>query len=162
MVVLERTLKSPLGFQDIKPVNSKGNQPWIFIGRTDAEAEASRLWPPDVESWLNGKDPDSQKDKTAEREGDKEDEIVGWHHQFNGHKFEQALGDGEGQGSLACLSPWGHREWDRTEPLNSNNGFIILTSGIHHLEHIIFYNEKKNWFSIIISSVIIKWIYTLC
>ena len=70
-------------------------------------------------------------------------ELVGWHHQFNGHKFEQALGDGEGQGSLACLSPWGHREWDRTEPLNSNNVFIILTSRIHHLEHVIFYNEKK-------------------
>ena len=86
-----------------------------------------------------------------------EDEMAGWHHRFNGHVFEQALGDGEGQGSLACLSPWGHREWDTTEPLNSKNVFIILTSGIYHLGHVIFYNEKKKtWFSIIISSVIIK------
>ena len=69
--------------------------------------------------------------------------MVGGHHRFNGHEFEQALGDGEGQGSLVCLSPWGHREWDTTERMNSNNIFIILTSGIHHLGHIIFHNEKK-------------------
>ena len=95
-------------------VNPKGNQPWIFPGRTDAEAEAPTLWPPDVKKWLLGKDPDARKDWRCEEKGTGEDEMVGWYHWLNGHEFEQALGVGDGQGSLACCSPWGCKESDRT------------------------------------------------
>ena len=87
-VVLEKTLESPLDDKEIKPVNPKGNQSWIFIGRTDAEAEALVFWPPDVKSRLTGKDPDAGKDWGQEEEGKTEDEMVGWHHQLNGHEFE--------------------------------------------------------------------------
>ena len=96
--------------KDIKPVNPKGNQSWIFIGRTDAEAETLILWPPDVKSWFIRKDPDAGKDWRQGEKGTTKDEMVGWHHWLNGHEFEQAPGDGEGQGSLACCSPWGHKE----------------------------------------------------
>ena len=96
-----------------KSVNPKGNQPWIFIGRTDAEAEVPILGPPDVKSWLTGKDPDAAKDWGQEK-GTTEDEMVGWHHRLNGHQFEQALGVGDGQGSLGCCSPWGRKEFDTT------------------------------------------------
>ena len=96
----------------------KGNQTWIFIGRTDAEAETPILWPPDVKNWLIGKDPDAGKDWRQEEKGITEDEMVGWHHQLNGHEFEQALGVGDGQGSLACCSPWGRKESDMIEWLN--------------------------------------------
>ena len=114
MVVLEKTLKSPLGCKEIQPVNLKGNQSWIFIRMIDAEVEAPRLWPPDVKSWLTGKDPDAGKDWGQEEKGMTEDEMVGWHHQLNGHEFEQTPGDGEGQGNLVCCSPWGHKELDTT------------------------------------------------
>ena len=113
-VVLEKTLESPLDCTEIKPVNSKGDQSWIFIGRTDAEAEAPILWPPAAKSWLIGKDPDAWKDWRWKEKGMTEDEMVGWHHWLNGHEFEQALGVGDGQGSLACCCPWGCRvshEW---------------------------------------------------
>ena len=93
------------GQQEIKPVNPKGNQSWIFIGRTDAEAETAILGPPDVKNWLFGKDPDAGKDWRQEEKGTTVDEMVRWHHQRNGHEFEQALGVGDGQGSLACRSP---------------------------------------------------------
>ena len=89
----------------------KGNQPWVFIGRTDAETEAPILWPPDVKSRLIGKDSDSGKDWRQEEKGATEDEMVGWHHWLNGHKFEQAPGESEGQGSLLCCSLWGRKEW---------------------------------------------------
>ena len=105
------TLKSPLDCKEIKPVNPKGNQSWIFIGRTDAEAETPILWPSDVKSWLIGKAPDAGKDWRQEGKGMTEDEMVGWHHQLNGHVFEQVLGVGDGQGSLVCCSLWGHKEW---------------------------------------------------
>ena len=95
-VVLEKTLESPLDCKEIQPVNPKGNQPCIFIGRTDAEAEALILWPSDSKSWLIGKDPDAGKDWRQEEKGTTEDEMVGWHHRLNGHEFEQAPGDGEG------------------------------------------------------------------
>ena len=121
-VALEKTLESPLSCKEMKPVNPKGNQSLIFIGRTDAEAEALILWPSDAQSWLIGKDLDAGKDWTQEEKGTTEDEMVGWHHQINGHEFEQALGDGEGQGSLACCSPWGHKELDTTEWLNWTEG----------------------------------------
>ena len=102
-----------------KPVNTpKENQPWIFIGRTDAEAETPILWPPDTKNWLIEKDPDAGKDWRREEKGTTEDEMVGWHHQLNGHDFEQAPGVGDGQGSLACCSPCGHKESDTTDQLN--------------------------------------------
>ena len=106
--------------KEIKTVNPKGNQPWIFIGRTDAEAEAPILWPPDVKNWLTGKDPDAGKDWGREEKGMTEDEMIGWHHWLNGHEFEQTPGDSEGQGSLVCCSPWGCKELDMTEGLNNN------------------------------------------
>ena len=113
-VVLEKTLKSPLDSKEIKPVNSKGNQPWIFIGRSDAETTAPILWLPGAKSWLIGQDPDAGKDWRQEEKWVTEDEMVGWYHRFNGHEFKQTLGDSEGQGSLACCNPWGHQELDET------------------------------------------------
>ena len=118
-VVLEKTLESPLNSKEIKPVNSKGNQPWIFIGRTSAEAAI--FWPPDVKRWLIEKAPDAGKDWGQEEKGATEDETVGWHHQLKGPESEQTLGDSEGQGSLACCSPWGHRESKTTLQLNNND-----------------------------------------
>ena len=118
VVVLEKALESPLDWEEIKPVNPKGNQPWIFIGRTDAEASASILWPSDVKNWLIWKHPDARKDQRWEEKGTTEDEIVGWHHQLDGHEFEQAPWVGDGQGSLACCSPWCRKELDMTEWLN--------------------------------------------
>ena len=117
-VVLEKSLESPLDCKEIQPVHPKGNQSWIFIGRTDAAAETPIIWPPDAKNWLTGKDPDAGKDWRQEEEGTTEDEMVGWHHQLDGHDFEQALGVDDGQGSLVCCSPWGHQELDTTEPLN--------------------------------------------
>ena len=104
----------PLDSKEIKLVNPKVNQSWIFTGRTDAVAEAPILWLPDVKSWLTRKDPDAGKDWRQEEKGMTEDEMVGWHHQLKGHEFEQTPGDSEGQGSLACCSPWGHKESDMT------------------------------------------------
>ena len=111
-VMLEKTLESPLDCKEIKPVNPKGNQPWRFIGRTGAEAEAPILWSPDAKSQLIGKDPDAGKDWGQEK-GTREDEMVGLYHWLHGHEFEQTPGDGEGQGSLVCYSPWDHKESDR-------------------------------------------------
>ena len=112
-VVLEKTLESPLDCKEIKPVDPKGNQPWILIAGTDAEA--SILWPPDVKSWLTGKDPDAGKDWGHEEKGMTEDEMIGLYHQLNGHEFEQTVGDSERQGSLACCSPWSLKDWDATD-----------------------------------------------
>ena len=117
-VGLEETLESPLDSKEIKPINPKGNQSWIFIGRTDAEAETPILWWPDVKNWLLGKDPDSWKNWRQEEKGMTEDEMVGWHHWLKGHEFEQVPGVGDGKGSLACCSPWGPKESDMTEWLN--------------------------------------------
>ena len=111
-VVLEKTLESLLDHKEIKPVNLKGNQPWIVIEKIDAEAETPILWPPDAKSWLIGKDPDTEKDWRQEEKEMTEDKMVGWHPQLNGHEFEQAPGNGEGQGSLACCSPRSHKELD--------------------------------------------------
>ena len=106
-MVLEKTLESLLDSKEIKSVNPKGNQPWIFIARTDAKAAI--LWLPDVKSQLIGKDPDAGKDWGQEEKKVAEDEIVGWHHWLNGHEFEQTPGNGQGQGSLAYCSPQGRR-----------------------------------------------------
>ena len=126
-VVLEKTIESPLDSKDIKPFDPKGNQPWIFIGRTDAEVPI--LWPPDAKSRLTGKDPYAGKDWGQEEKGVIEDKMVGWHHWLNGHEFEQTQGDSEGQGSLVCCSSWGRKKSDLTEWLNNNNKspyFLIL------------------------------------
>ena len=117
-VVLEKTLESPLDCKEIQPVNPKGNQSWIFCWRTDAEAETPILWSPDVNSWLIRKDPDASKDWRQEEKGMIKDEVVGWDHQLKGYEFEQALGVGDGQGSLACCNPWDCKESDTTEQLN--------------------------------------------
>ena len=110
--------RSPLDCKEIKPVNPKGSQSWIFIEKTDAEAKTPILWPPDGKNWLIGKDPDAGKDWRLEEKGMTEDEMVGWHHWLNGHEFDQALGVGDEQGSLVCCSPWGCKELDTTEWLN--------------------------------------------
>ena len=116
-VVLKKTLENPLDCKKIKPVNPKGSQSWIFIGRTDGEAEIPIVWPPFVKNWPLGKDPDAGKD-CREEKGTTEDEMDGWHHWLDGHEFEQAPGVGDGQGSLACCSLWGRKELDVTEWLN--------------------------------------------
>ena len=122
---LEKILASPLDWKEIKPVHPKGNQPWIFIGRTDAEAEAPILWPPKAKSWLIDKEPDAGKDWRQEEKGVTEDEIIGWHHWLDGHEFEQTLGDSEGQGSLVCCSLWGCKESDTTEQVSIHVNTII-------------------------------------
>ena len=130
-VVWERTLESPLDCEEIKLVHAKGNQSWIFIRRTDAKAETPILWLPDVKNWLIRKDPDAGKDWGQEEKGMTEDEMVGWYQWLNGHEFEQALRDGDGQGSLACCSPWSRKESDMTERLNwlTAWGLSALTAG---------------------------------
>ena len=120
-VVLEKTPESPLDSKELKSVSPKGNQPCIFIEMIGAEAEAPILWPPNVKSQLIGKDPDAGKDWGQEEKGVTKDEMVGWHHWLNGHEFKQTHGDGEGQGSLACCSPWGWKELEMTYQLNNNN-----------------------------------------
>ena len=118
-MVLEKTLESPLDCKELNLVNPKGNQFWIFIGRTDAEAEAPVFWPPDEKSWLIRKDPDAGEDWRQVEKEMTEDEMAGWHPWLNGHEFEQAPEDGDGQGCLACCSPWGHKGLDTTEWLNN-------------------------------------------
>ena len=117
-VMLEKTLESPLDCQEIQPVNPRGNQSWIFIGRTDTEAETPILWPSDVKNWLLGKDPDAGKDWRQEEKGTTEDEMAGWHDRLDGHEFGWILRVGNGQGGLACCDSWGRKESDTTERLN--------------------------------------------
>ena len=131
-VVLEKTFESPLNSREIQPVHPKGNQSWIFIGRT--EAETPIVWPPVVKSWLIRKDPDVGKDWWWEK-GMTGDVMVQWQHQLDAHEFEQAPGVGNGQGSLACCSPWGHKESDTIEQLNwtvSKDVTIWFESNIWH------------------------------
>ena len=117
-VVLEETLESPLDCKEIQPVHPKGDQSWVFFGRTDTEAETPILWPPDVKSWLIGKDSDPWRDWRQEEKGTTEDEMAGWHHRLDGHEFEWTLGVGDGQGVLACCNSWSRKESDTTEWLN--------------------------------------------
>ena len=124
-VVLGKTVESPLNCKEIKPVNPKGNQSWIFIGRTDAEAEIPVLWPPHAKSWPIGKDSDAERDWGQEEKGTTEDEMAGWHHQLDGQEFERSLRDSEGQGRLASCSPWGHKESDMIEWLNIHSKNIL-------------------------------------
>ena len=127
-MVPKKTLESHLDSKEIKPVNSKGNQPWIFIWRTNAEAEAPIFWPPDAKSQLTGKDPDAGKDWRQEEKGATRYEMVGWHHQFNGHEFESTPGDIEGQGSLVCCSSWGRKESNMTDWTTANTEFTVYSS----------------------------------
>ena len=117
-VALEKTLESPLDCKEIQPVHSKGDQSWVFIGRTDVEAETPILWPPDVKSWFSGKDPDAGKDWRQEEKGTTEDEMVGWHHWLKGHGFGWTPVAGDGQGGLACCGSSGCKESNITEWLN--------------------------------------------
>ena len=117
-VVLKKTLGSPLDCKEIQPVHPKEDQSWVFIGRTDAEAETPILWPPHEKSWLIWKDPDAGKDWGQEEKGTTEDEMVGWHHRLNGHGFGWTLAVGDGQGGLACCGSWAHKELDTVEQLN--------------------------------------------
>ena len=117
-MVLEKTLESPLEFKEIPPVHPKEDQSWVFIGRTDIEAETPILWPPDVKSWLIWKDPDAGKDSGQEEKGTAENEMVGWHHWLDRHGFGWTLGFGDGQGGLVCCGSWGRKEKDTTEQLN--------------------------------------------
>ena len=116
--MLKKTLESPLDSKERQQVHPKRNQPWIFIERTDAEAENPILWPPDVKSWLIWKDPDAGWDWGQEEKGMTEDEMVGWHHQLSGHDFWWTLAVCNGQAGLVCCSSWGHKELDMTEWLN--------------------------------------------
>ena len=126
-MVLKKNLESPLDWKEIQPVQPKGNQSWIIIGKIDAEVEAPILWPPDAKSWFIWKDPDAGKDWRQEENAVTQDEMVGWHHWLDGHEFEQSPGGGDGQGSLLCCSPWGREESDTTE-------WLTFTFYFHELE----------------------------
>ena len=117
-MVLEKTLASPLDSKEIQPVHPKGNQSWVFIGRTDVEAETLVLWPPDAKNWLIWKDPDAGRDCGQGEKGKTEDEMAGWHHRLDGYEFGWTLGVGDGQGGLVCCDSWGRKESDTTELLN--------------------------------------------
>ena len=117
-VVLEKILESPLDCQELKPINPKGDQSWVLFGRTDVEVETPICWPPDAKNWLIGKDPDAEEDMMQEEKGITQNAMVGWHQRLDGHETEQAPGVGDGQGSVACCNPWGHKESDTTEQLN--------------------------------------------
>ena len=125
-VVLEKTLESPLDCKEIQPVNLKGNQSWIFIGRTDAEAETPVLWPLHVKSWLIGKDSDAVRDWRQGEKETTEDEMAGWHHQLDGHEFEWSPRVGDGQGGLACFNSWGRKDSDRIEWLNWTDKIVMI------------------------------------
>ena len=124
-VVLEKTLESPLDCKEIQPVHPKGAKSWVFIGKTDFEAQIPILWPPDSKSWLIWKDPDAGKDWGQKKEGKTEDEMVGWHHWLSGHGFGWTPGVGDGQAGLVCCGSWGRKESDMTERLNWTEYFTI-------------------------------------
>ena len=127
-VVLEKTLESPLDCKEIQPVHSKGDQSWMFIGRTDAKAETPVLWPPHAKSWLRliGKDSDAGRDWGQEEKGMTEDDMAGWHHRLDGCESEWTPGIGDGQGGLVCCNSWGHKESDTTERLNWTKLNLLL------------------------------------
>ena len=153
-VVLEKTLESSLDSKEIKLVHPKGNQPWIFTGRTGAKAKAPIFWPSDVKSQLIGIDHGSGKDWGQEKKGMTEHEMVGWRHRLNGQEFEQTLGDSEGEGSLECCSPWGCKESDMTEWLNNSTRYyrisdkMILPENLGNTEQICRMNFTVNIHSI--------------
>ena len=158
-VGLEKTLERPLECKEIQPVNPKGNQSWIFIGRTDTNAEVSIVWPPEAKCQLIRKDPDAGKDWMQEEKGMTEDEMVGWHHQLNGHEFEWAPGSGEGQGSWVHCRPCGSKESDTTEWLKNNKTLGSLQVGPclfcdYYCMHLLFCLEHKYLFTVCVRSTI--------
>ena len=128
-VVLEKTLESPLDCKEIQPVHPKGDQSWVFIGRTDVEVETPIFWPPDAKSWLIGKDPDAGKDWVQEEKGMTEDEMVGWHHRLDGSGFGWTPGVGDGQGGLVCCGSWSCKESDTNEWLNGTELSTVKSLG---------------------------------
>ena len=130
---MEKILKSLLDFKEIQPVHPKGDRSWVFIERTDVEAETPILWPFDAKSWFIGKDPDAGKDWGQEEKGMTEDEMVGWHHRHNGHGFGWTLGVRDGQGGLVCCSSWGCKESDTTEWLNWTELNWLLVKNVSKL-----------------------------
>ena len=132
-MVLEKTLESPLDCKEIQPVHSEGDQSWVFIGGTDAEAETPILWPPDAKSWLIGKDPDAGRDWGQKEKGKTEDEMAGWHHWLDGHEFEWTPCVGDGQGGLVCCTSWGCKESDMTEQLNWTE-MVLLIEGERNIK----------------------------
>ena len=139
-MVLEKTLESPLDCKEIQPVHPKGDQSWVFFGRTNAEAEIPVLWPPHAKSWLIGKDPDAGRDWGQEQKEMTENEMAGWHHQLNAHEFGWTPGVGDGQGGLACCNSWGRKELDMTEWLN----WTELMGKKDTLCHF-YWNKNSNW-----------------
>ena len=176
-VVLEKTLVCPLDCKEIKPVNPKGNQSWIFIVRLDAEAETPIFWPPDAKNWLIGKDPDAGKDRRWEEKGKTKNEMAGWHHWLDGHDFEQALGGGDRQGSLACCIPWGCKELNITEwltwtelnsacrnifiPVNRIQFNLTTQFGPKNLVHGLLLKRKKKGFQSGLFFIYYKCIYKI-
>ena len=133
----QKTLESPLDCKEIEPAHSKGDQPGVFFGRTDAKAETPVFWPPHAKSWLIGKDSDAGRHWGQEEKGTTEDEIAGWYHLLDGHEFERTLGVGDGQGSLACCNSWGRKESDTTEWLNwteLNWEYIMRNAGLEETQ----------------------------
>ena len=145
IVVLEMTLKSPLDSKEIKPVNPKGNQPWIFTGWIDAEAPI--LWTPDVKCWLIGKDSEAGKDWGQEKLGVTKDQLAGWHNQLDGQESEWTPGVGDGQGGLVCCDSWGCKESDTTERLNWTelNGFKLYKGAHKNKRHSVFKEKGEVW-----------------
>ena len=131
-VVLEKTLESPLDGKEIQPVHPKGDQFWVFIGRTDAKAETPILWPPHAKCWLIGKDPDAGRDWGQEEKGTTEDKMAGWHHRLNGHEFEWTSGVGDGQGGLASCGSWGHSWTQLSDWTELNKSSICLKEKRKH------------------------------
>ena len=125
-VVLEKTLESPMDCKEIQPFHPKGDQSWVFIGRTDVEVENPILWPPHAKSWLIGKDPDACRDWGQKEKGMTENEMAGWHHRLDGHESGWTPGVGDGQGGLVCCGSWGRKELDSTEQLNWTE-FLVLS-----------------------------------
>ena len=156
-VVLEKTLESPLDCKEIQPVHPKGDQSWVFFGRTDVEAETLILWPPHAKSWLIGKDPDAGRDWGQEEKGTTEDEVAGCHHRLYGHEFEWTPGVGDGQGGLACSSPWGRKVLDTTEWLNWTELIIDIKQAAQCMSRCSFPFHFNQWK---ISEL--KWIIKLC
>ena len=140
-VVLEKTLESPLDCKEIQPVHPTEDKSWVFIGRTDAEAETPILWPPHVKSWLTGKDPDAGRDWGQEEKGTTEDEVAGWHHWLDGHEFEWTPGVGDGQGGLVCCVSWSRKESDMIERLNWTELNIIKYSLSKYKYKIVWYTD---------------------
>ena len=157
VVVLKKTLESPLDCKEIQPVHPEGDQPWDFFGRNDAKAETPVLWPPDVKSWLIGKDSDAGRDWQQEEKGTTEDEMAGWHHWLDGHESQWTLGVGDGQGGLVCCDSWGRKESDTTERLNWTEGHLnkvwrLIDNNSSILAHSLWQNtllikdvNRRNW-----------------